>query len=125
MTLTIRQKLAAALRIGRTVRIQGASLEWLDGKPALSDVELAAAFPIPQTVDLWQVRTVLGPERVAAVDAAIAAMPKERQWAVSNAWTSGNTIRRDSPTVIALAGILHLSAADVDAVFVAAEAITI
>lgn len=126
MNLTLSQQLAAALRLRRTVVSDGQKLTYLDGKPPLTDEQLAAAVPVPAIVELWRVRGVLTVQgKASAVDAAIAAMEDPQRTIVATAWNFGNTIRRDSLTVAALAGILHLSKSDVDALFIAADALSL
>ena len=124
--LTILQQFAAAQKLGRAVQIRNGAISYLDGKPAPSDAQLAAAVPVPQTVEMWRVRAVLTSQGKAAdVDAAIAAMPQPAQTIVSTAWNYGNVIERNSPTIASLAAVLKMSAAQVDALFIAANAIAV
>ncbi len=112
--------------MGRAVVNDGKTLSYRDGKPAPTDAQLAAAFPVPNIVEMWRLRAVLTAQGLAdAVGAIIAALPEPQRTVVSTAWQYGNTVARTSPTVTALAGALQLTPEQVAEIFIAADAIAI
>jgi hypothetical protein len=78
---------------------------------------------VPQTVTRFQARmALLNAGRLDAVNDTMADPATDALTRM--AWLEALTFRRDSPTVAALAALLELDAAQLDALFVAAEAIT-
>lgn len=97
-----------------------------DNHIGVSPSEAARRREVPATVEMWRVRAVLSTQgKTAAVEAAIAAMPQPAQTVVSTAWNYGNIIERNSPTIAGLASVLKMTAAQVDALFIAASAIAV
>ena len=97
-----------------------------DNHIGVSPAEAARRRAVPQAVEMWRVRSVLTTQGLAAaVDTAIAAMPQPEQTVVSTAWNYGNFIQRNSPTIASLAAILKLTPPQVDALFIAANAIQV
>ena len=77
---------------------------------------------VPTTIALWQARAILGAQGLLAdANAAVAASGDPLLTAV---WEYGNTISRASPGLAALAAALGLADADVDALFISADALT-
>ena len=78
--------------------------------------------PVPQQVALWQARAVLAAQNLlTAADAAVAATNDP---VLTNVWQYGNFISHDSPNIAKLGAVLGLTSAQIDALFVAADAIT-
>ena len=86
-----------------------ASQPWYKPTPMISEV--------PETVALWQAKAALA--AVGKLDAAtqiVTALGGN----VALAWEYGNTIDRDSPTVLAMSAQLGLAPEDLDKLFVMA-----
>jgi hypothetical protein len=90
----------------------------------------APPVQVPPEIDLWKAKAVLleQPSRHAAgktllddANAAVAAAGG----AVALAWGNSAKLTRSSPTLEALGAALGLTAADLDALFVAADAVSI
>lgn len=77
---------------------------------------------MPETIALWQARAILGVQGL--LDDANAAVAASGDATLKAVWEYGNYISRSSPGLAALAGALGLSSDDVDALFVAADALT-
>jgi len=78
--------------------------------------ELAARSE--QRVDMAQARlALLQAGHLAAVDAAIAAMPGAEGSAARIEWGYRSTVRRGSPLVQSMAAVLSLTESDLDALF--------
>lgn len=81
-----------------------------------------AAEPIPAEVTMRQARLALhAAGKLAAVNAAIAALPDPPKTAALIEWEYSSTVRRDSQFVILLGPALGLDAAALDALFIAAS----
>ena len=79
---------------------------------------------VPVSVSMAQARlALLGAGLLAQVDAAIAAMPGIDGEAARIEWEFRPSVRRDSPLVQGLSGVLGLTGEQLDALFVAAAAI--
>ena len=79
---------------------------------------------IPSVVTARQARlALLQAGKLAAVAAAIAALPSPAKEAAQIEWEYATEIRRDWPLVQTLAPVLGMSAADLDALFIAAAAL--
>lgn len=83
----------------------------------------APSGPVPERVDMWQARAAL---RLAGIyDAADAAISASGNAALIEAWTNGNTFRRDSPAIVQLGQMLGLTSAQIDSLFRAAADIAV
>jgi hypothetical protein len=81
-------------------------------------------MPPPSVVTARQARlALLQAGKLAAVAAAIAALPSPAKEAAQIEWEYATEIRRDWPLVQTLAPVLGMSAADLDALFTAAAAL--
>lgn len=79
---------------------------------------------VPQSVTMRQARlALLGAGKLAAVDAAIDAMPEPQKSAARIEWEYAAEVRRDNDFVAGLAPALGMTDAQVDALFVAAAAL--
>ena len=77
--------------------------------------------PVPQEVTMRQARLALhAAGKLAAVNAAINALPDPQKTAALIEWEYSSTVRRDSQFVLLLGPALGLDAAGLDALFVAA-----
>lgn len=87
--------------------------------------EIAAApVSVPAEVTMRQARlALLGAGKLAAVDAAIDALPDPQKAAARIEWDYSSTVRRQQPLVLALAPALGLSTGQLDALFIAAAAL--
>ncbi len=100
-------------------------VEETDDAPPSIDLAALAAMPapVPERVDMWQARAAL---RLAglyeAADAAIAASGNP---ALIEAWTNGNSFRRDSPAIAQLGAALGLTPAQIDDLFRSAAGIAV
>jgi hypothetical protein len=118
-----------------------ALVEWVDPPSVdashravqLPPVQVAGAWkmawqvqlmPPPSVVTARQARlALLQAGKLAAVAAAIAALPSPAKEAAQIEWEYATEIRRDWPLVQTLAPVLGMSAADLDALFTAAAAL--
>lgn len=81
---------------------------------------VAPPAPIPQIVSRFQARAALyGAGLLPSVETAIAAADP----LVQMAWVDAQEFRRDSPTILAMAGALGLTDTQVDELFTAASQI--
>ena len=84
----------------------------------------ADSAPVPLRVTMRQARLALhGAGKLAAVDAAIDAMPEPQKSAARIEWEYAAEVRRDNDFVAGLAPALGMTDAQVDALFVAAAAL--
>jgi hypothetical protein len=73
---------------------------------------------VPQVVTMQQARLALhAAGRLADVDTVIAAMPEPPRVAAQIAWSYASEVRRDSNLVSVLGGLLVLTDAEIDALF--------
>lgn len=80
--------------------------------------------PVPAAVTMRQARlALLGVGKLADVNAAIAAMQGPAGEAARIEWEYSQEVQRDKALVLALAPVLGLSDAELDALFVAAAAL--
>jgi len=78
----------------------------------------------PAEVTMRQARlALLQAGKLAAVDAAINALPEPTKTAARIEWEYSGTVRRRQPLVLALAPALGLNDAQLDALFIAAESL--
>ena len=77
---------------------------------------------VPAEVSMRQARLALiDAGKLAAVDAAINALPEPQRSKARVEWEYSGTVRRNQPLVLALAPALGLNAAGLDALFINAE----
>lgn len=92
--------------------------------PAAPDLPTPTVAGIPTRVSMRQARlALLGAGKLAAVDAAIDAMPEPQKSAARIEWEYAAEVRRDNDFVAGLAPALGMTDAQVDALFVAAAAL--
>ena len=85
------------------------------------DAEPSVVVPVPAEVTMRQARlALLAAGKLAAVDAAINALPDPPKTAALIEWEYSNAVRRDSQFVALLGPALGLDAAGLDALFIAA-----
>ena len=71
--------------------------------------------PVPQSVTMRQARlALLSAGLLAAVNAAIAAMPGVAGEAARIEWEFAQTVERDSPLIVVVSAGLNLTAAQID-----------
>ena len=81
---------------------------------------------VPREIANWRARAVLElAGLLPTVEAAISGMDGQAGTVVRNAWQSGAPLARHGPTVSALAPALGLTEAQVDAMFIQAEALSV
>ena len=96
-----------------------------DGWVVLDSVP-AVAEPVPAEVTMRQARLTLhAAGKLAAVNAAIAALPDPPKTAALIEWEYSSTVRRDSRFVALLGPALGLDAAALDDLFVAASKLAV
>lgn len=89
-----------------------------------ADVEAKRLAAIPQAVTMRQARlALLGDGLLATVNSTIAAMAGAAGEAARIEWEFSNEVQRHQPLVLALGPTLGLSAAQLDALFIAAAAL--
>ncbi|MDB5596300.1 MAG: hypothetical protein JWM36_3261 [Hyphomicrobiales bacterium] len=119
--------IAGAPALARAVlRLRAATGFDEDDAAVTSALDAAAPVAIPQVVPvqvaLWQARAILGQQgMLEGADAAVQASGDPLLQAV---WQYGNFITRASPGVAALGAILKISSAQIDGLFIAADALT-
>lgn len=83
----------------------------------------APSEPVPERADMWQARAAL---RFAGIyEAADAAILASGNPALIEAWTNGNSFRRDSPAIAQLGQMLGLNSGQIDGLFIAAAGISV
>ncbi len=98
--------------------------ENLNSKPRVRKFKATRPLTVPVSVSMRQARlALLGAGLLAAVNDAVAAMPGVEGEAARIEWEYARDVRRDSPLVQGLSGVLGLDAAQLDALFVAAAAL--
>jgi len=81
---------------------------------------------IPREIPNWRAKAILATMGLTAkVDAIIASLPEPQRTVVTAAWGGDAKLARAGATVTALGQALGMSAADIDQLFIAAEAIQI
>ena len=96
-----------------------AYLQWLSegNVPTPAD---PIVIPVPTTISMAQAQlALLAAGHLDAVEDAVEMMPRESQII----WRKAGTVVRGNPLVVQLAGLLGLSDADVDALFIAGAAL--
>jgi len=78
-------------------------------------------IPIPTSVTMRQARlALLGAGLLASIDTAIASLPSPQKEAAQIEWDYAQEIKRDWPTLLALASLLGLSSEQLDELFITA-----
>lgn len=99
--------------------------EWADIEPVEYTEEVQPEVPaVPQEITLWQLRgavTLAG--LLTAVNDAIAALPEPKKTLATIVWEYGNSILRNSPTVLYLQQALQLTDQQADALFVVGKSL--
>jgi hypothetical protein len=91
--------------------------------PSLTNL-LPPVAGVPQEVTMRQARLALnGMGKLAAVDAAIAAMPEPTRTQAQITWEFSSTVQRTQPLVLSLGPLLGLTSADIDLLFTTAKAL--
>ena len=86
--------------------------------------KIPGPVPAPSEITMRQARlALLGAGKLAAVGAAIAAMPEPQKSAANIEWEYSNTVQRHNGFVAALGPALGLTADQIDALFVAGSAL--
>ena len=81
---------------------------------------------VPREIPNWRAKAVLDRMGLlSAVETFLASLPEPQRTDAKYAWKGDAKMARQSATVSALAAALNLSAAQIDAMFIAAEAIDI
>jgi len=92
-----------------------------DAQPPALPEYVPVVVAVPEVVTMRQARlALLGAGLLAQVNAAIAAMPGVAGEAARIEWEYATTVVRDSSWVQSLGSVLGLSAAQIDALFIAA-----
>ena len=82
------------------------------------------APPVPQSVTMRQARTaLLSIGKLDQVDAAINAMPEPARSKAKIEWEYSSEVQRQQPLIVAMAGALGLSPAQIDTLFISASAL--
>lgn len=111
----VRTDVPPALAVGQCAVFAGDG--WV-----IYDAEPAVAAPVPAEVTMRQARLALhAAGKLAAVNAAIAALPDPPKTAALIEWEYSSTVRRDSQFVSMLGPALGLDSAALDALFIAAS----
>ncbi len=104
-----------------------ATLDWEDTeqtKPTEAEILATMAQPrIPASVHMWQAKAAL--QSAGKLDAANAAVAGSGNQNIIMAWEWAPEISRDSPAVAAVGAAIGLASADLDALFIAADAISV
>lgn len=103
-------------------------MQWTRGFTAVSGMPVAQFEPIPvvvpKSVTMRQARlALLGANLLSAVNTAVVAMPGTSGEAARIEWEFSGEVQRNQPLVVALGLALGLSAAQLDALFIAAGAL--
>lgn len=78
---------------------------------------------VPDSVHMWQAKAAL--QAAGKLDAANAAVNGSGNQSIIMAWEWAPEISRDSPSVAAIGAAVGLASSDIDALFIAADAITV
>lgn len=90
-------------------------------KVAQAERDAASANGKPVTVTMRQAQlALLGAGLLPVVEAAIAAIPGDAGIAAKITWEKSSTVERTNPLIVQLAGVIPLTEAQIDALFVAA-----
>ena len=94
---------------------------------ALIGGEVPAMPPrIPREIANWRAKAILASMgMIDQVEAAIASLPEPERTVITVAWQGDARLARNGPTVTALAPALGLSPEQVDAMFIAAEDLSV
>ncbi len=104
-----------------------ANPEWA-GTPIIEYEEeiLPTPVPVPFDVPTWRLRAILALDNLEqSVTDALDQLTEPQKTIAKRAWEFGSKTERSSPTVDFIKGVLSLTDAQVDDIFVQAEAIQI
>lgn len=110
--------------LGRVRRILGTDPSTI--LQALIDGDEMPALPprVPREIQNWRGKAILAQMGLlATVEGAIAALPEPERTVAGLAWNGDAKLARNGKTVLGLSAALGLSDAQVDALFIAAEAL--
>jgi hypothetical protein len=89
---------------------------------AAVDFNAPDAPRVPGSITMRQAQLALmGAGLLNTVNAAVAAMPGAQGDAARIEWNASSTVERNKPLVLAMASVLGLTAAQIDALFIAGE----
>lgn len=81
-----------------------------------------AVEAVPQEIDRWKLRAALELNGyLAAVEAAINALPPTQQIVLKAKWAGQETVQRNHPTIIQLGAAIGLTPAQIDNIFIQAS----
>jgi hypothetical protein len=81
---------------------------------------------VPREIPNWRAKVILGQMGLLpTVEAALAALPDPDRTVASHAWAGDAKLARRGKTVLGLASALGLSSAQIDELFIAAEALEV
>jgi hypothetical protein len=96
---------------------------WQDDGNAIGDPPRPPPAPVPESAPLWAVRAVLRERGLfAQIDAYVTGHQADNP-VLWEAWNMGNEVARKGALVLQFAPQFNLSAADMDAIMVAAAAL--
>lgn len=124
--MRIAQTLEAAHQIAGIARVARADGAWDVYEPGdpLPDGLFGPPNVVPAEVTMRQARQALHiAGKLAAVEAAIAALPEPPRELARIAWEHSQVIERRAPFVVQLAAAIGMSDAEVDALFVSAASL--
>lgn len=88
--------------------------------------ELPLPPRIPREIPNWRAKAILASMGLLGdIEGAIAKMPEPQRTVVMLAWSGDAKLARTGKTVMALSGMLGLTEAQIDGLFIAAEAIEV
>ena len=98
---------------------------WVEGATQ-EEIDEANKPTVPTEVQLWRIRTVLKLSNLeATIETALDELDEPTKTAAKNVWNYGTTIDRYSQTVLFIQAVLEMTDAQVDEIFIQAEAIAI
>lgn len=96
----------------------------IGGEPTQAEIDAVTQPGVPKSVTMRQARlALLQAGKLATVNAAVANMPGDAGEAARIEWEYSQEVHRDKALVLALAPVLGLNDAQLDALFVAAAAL--
>ena len=99
--------------------------EFYDGATP-EEIEQAFKDKTPTEVQLWRIRTILKLMNLeTTIESALNQLEEPTQTAAKNVWNYGTTVERYSQTVLFIQSVTQMTDAQVDEIFIQAEAIQI
>lgn len=113
---------------GATIPNDPTNIDWIEYQRWLAEGNSPTPYvppppPVPDSVPLWAVRTVL--QNNGLFDQTDAIIKASSDNALKNVWEYGNVAVRSSATINALATELGLTEAQIDEMFVAANLLAV